>query len=92
MSVAVCVTVVVPIGKTDPLAKLPALRVTDCTAQLSVAVGVAYVTTAPDGQLGSTVMFAGQLITGGVLSTTVTVWVALAVLPCASVAEYVTVV
>src|SRR5258705_6716027 len=52
MSVAVCVTVLVPIGKTDPLANDPAFRVTDCTAQLSVAVGVAYVAIAPVGQLG----------------------------------------
>jgi hypothetical protein len=37
-------------------------------------------------------MFAGQLITGWVLSTTVTTCVADPVLPCASVAEYVSVV
>ena len=42
---------------------------------------------APDGQVGSSVMLAGQLITGGVLSITVTVCVAVPVLPCASVAE-----
>jgi hypothetical protein len=38
------------------------------------------------------VIFAGHEITGGVLSVTVTVWVAVAVLPCASVAVQVTVV
>jgi hypothetical protein len=35
---------------------------------------------------------AGGVTTGGVLSTTVTIWVADDVLPCASVAEYVKVV
>jgi hypothetical protein len=92
MSVAVCVTVLVPTGKTDPLANEPAFRVTDCTPQLSVAVGVEYVAIAPVGHVGSRVILAGQLIIGWVLSTTVTTCVADPVLPCASVAEYVTVV
>src|ERR1041385_2899401 len=50
MSVATCVTVVVPIGKTEPLAN-PVVLTTDCTPQLSCAVGVAYVAIAPTGQL-----------------------------------------
>jgi hypothetical protein len=91
MSVAVKVTEVVPIGNTDPLAG-PAERTTDCTPQLSVAVALANVAIAPVGQVGSNVMLAGQLITGGVLSTTVTTCVADPVLPWASVAEYVSVV
>src|SRR6266699_54169 len=85
-SFAVNVTVVVPIGKTEPLAP-PAVRVVVTPGQLSVPTGAVYVAIAPDGQVGSKVMFAGQLITGGVLSITVTVCVAVPVLPCASVAE-----
>jgi hypothetical protein len=69
VSVAVHVTLVVPIGKIEPEA---GLQTTDSTPQLSLAVA-AKVATAPVGQVGSLVMFAGQVIVGGVLSTTVTV-------------------
>src|SRR4030095_8008374 len=69
VSVAVHVTVVVPIEKIEPEAG-PQTTVTP--AQLSFAVA-ANVATAPAGQVGSIVMLAGQVIVGGVLSTTVTV-------------------
>src|SRR5437773_2871883 len=80
-----------PMGKTEPLAR-PAVRDVVAPGQLSVPTGAAYVPMAPDGQVGSMVMLAGQLINGAGLSITVTVCVAEAVLPCASVAEYVSVV
>jgi hypothetical protein len=50
------------------------------------------VTTAPDALVASTVMFAGTVTVGGVVSTTVTVKLPLAVFPAASVAEQFTVV
>ena len=49
--------------------------------------GGVQVASAPVGHVGSSVMFAGQLITGAVLSMTVTVWLAVPVLPFASVTE-----
>jgi len=73
-SVAVQVTVVVPTGKVDPLGGLQAT--VTVPGQLSVPVGVEYVTTAPVGTGQATAvaftMFAGQVIDGGVVSTTVT--------------------
>src|ERR1043166_860595 len=70
-SLAVYVTVVVPIGNTEPLATL---GVTVTPAQLSLAVGAVYVAFAPVGQVGSLTISAGQLpIVGGVLSVTVMV-------------------
>jgi hypothetical protein len=87
----VYVTVLVPIGNTEPLAR-PAVLVVVAPGQLSVPVGAVYVPTAPDGQVGSSVMLAGHEMIGAVLSTTVTNCVADPVLPCASVAEYVSVV
>jgi hypothetical protein len=83
--------VVVPIGKTVPLAG-PAVRVVVAPGQLSVPTGAAYVAMAPDGHVGSNVMFAGQLINGGVLSMTVTVWLAVAELLATSFAVQTTVV
>jgi hypothetical protein len=88
-SVAVEVTVVVPTGKNEPEAGTAA---TVTPGQLSVAFTAKF-TTAPHW-LGSllTVIFAGQVITGGCTSFTVTVNVQVAVLPAASVAVAVTVV
>ena len=86
-SVAVTVTVVVPIAKVE----FDGIdTVTDATPTASVAVG-AYVACAPVGPVASTVMF-GAVITGGVVSTTVTVNVAVDVFPAASFAVTVTVV
>ena len=63
-----------------------------CGAQLSVAVGLK-LTTAPHRVAGApTVRLARALNTGYSVSFTVTVWVAVAVLPAASVAVHVTVV
>jgi hypothetical protein len=71
-SVTVCVTVVVPMGKVEPLAK-PAILVVVAPGQLSVPTGAAYVTTAPAALVALTEIFAGQLITGTCVSFTVTV-------------------
>ena len=61
--------------------------------QLSVNVGAVQLTTALQEALAFTVIFAGHpLITGGVISFTVTMNEHVAVLPAASVAVYVTVV
>ena len=88
-SVAVAVTVVVPTGKTEPEA---GLLTTVGTEQLSLAVTVK-LTAAEHVPVGAlTVMFAGQAMLGGVLSMTVIVCDALAVLPAPSVAVYVRVI
>jgi hypothetical protein len=71
-SVTVCVTVVVPIGKVDPLAKPPVLTVV-APEQLSVPTGAVYVTTAPAALVAITEIFDVHEITGGVASSTVTV-------------------
>jgi hypothetical protein len=72
--VALQVTVVVPTGK---LAPEGGVQITLCRPQLSEAVGIGKVTTppAPGGHVGATtdVTLAGHVITGGVLSVTVTV-------------------
>jgi len=88
-SVAVQVTVVVPSGNVLP----------EEGAQTSVGVGsiastalAVYVTTAPDGLVACTVMFAGTVTTGGVVSWTVTENDPEPVLLCASVAVQLTVV
>src|SRR5215813_3309793 len=82
-SVAVAVTVVVPTGKTEPDAGL--LR-TVGTEQLSLALTVK-LTAAEQVPTGAfTVIFAGQLMLGGVLSITVIVCDADAMLPDPSVA------
>jgi hypothetical protein len=88
-SLAPVVTVVVPNGKTVPAAGL--LLVLTAPLTKSVAL-VLKVTVAPVGPVASTVMFDGTVITGAVVSMTVTVKVWLAVLPAASLALVVTVV
>ena len=83
LSRAVLVTVVVPRGKAKPLAGILERFV---TVQLSLAVTtkVTLLVHTPDAVL--TVRFAGQAITGGWVSLTVTVKVHCAVLPLASAA------
>jgi hypothetical protein len=88
-SVTVQSTVVVPFGNTEPDA---GAQTVVAPGQLSFMVGLK-VTTAeqlPGSVL--TVMLAGHVIVGGILSTTVTVNEQLAVLPAASLAVQVTVV
>ena len=87
-SVATLVTVVVP-----RLNVLPDVGVlTTVALQLSLAVTLK-LTTAPQLLLAeATLMFAGQVIVGGVVSLTVTVCVHVAVLPDESVAVHVIVV
>ena len=81
MSVTVFVTVVVPTGNKLPLA---GVLVTVFVPQLSVAVTLK-VTLLPHAPLAAfTVMFAGVLITGNWLSTTVTVKLHTLELPSAS--------
>ena len=90
-SVAVYVTVVVPKANTDPeLCEL--VNVTP--EQLSVAVGAVHVAIPLQEPIVlPIVMFAGKaVITGALLSTTVIICVAVAVLPAASVAVQITVV
>jgi hypothetical protein len=61
------------------------------TEQLSVADGAAHVTTAPQDEFADTVMLEGQpVMTGLVLSVTVTLNVQIAVFPAPSVAAYLT--
>ena len=87
-SVATLVTVVVPRLNVLPDAGV----LTTVALQLSVAVTLK-LTTAPQLLLAdATLILAGQVIVGGVVSLTVTVWVQVAVLPDASVAVHVTVV
>ena len=86
------VTVVSPSGKVLPLA---GLQLTETEPELSVAVGVSYVTAAPEPLVASATLSAGVLVNvGGVesLNVTLTVNDAVAVFPCESVAEQVTVV
>src|SRR3990172_7037879 len=88
-SVAVKVTVVVPSGKTAGAL----LTTVGAASQISVAVGKGTVTGVPSRLVCSTRMGAGTFeITGAVVSTTVTLVVAVAVFPEASVAVKVTVV
>jgi hypothetical protein len=84
-SATVQVTVVTPFGKLEPVAG-EQLGV-PMPEQLSVAVAFAYVTSAAHcpGSVAFT-MFAAQVNVGGVLSITVTICEADAVLPKASVA------
>ena len=89
-SVAVQVTVVTPLAKVEPEA---GEQLTVAPEQLSLAVGVVYVTVAehwPEAVF--VVMFAGHVTVGAWLSTTVTVNVQLPVRFDASVAVQVTVV
>jgi hypothetical protein len=84
-SVAVEVTVVVPIGNANPLAGL--LTIVIGPAQLSVAVTVKFTTAVqlPTGVV--TLILAGQVITGAVWSFTVIICVHSAKLPHTSVAR-----
>jgi hypothetical protein len=88
VSVAVQVTEVVPIGKTEPEA---GLQPTVTPGQLSFAVAEKNAF-APVGQVGSNVTLPGHVIAGGCVSFTVTVNWQLVVLFAASVAVHVTVV
>jgi hypothetical protein len=92
-SVAVHVTFVVPVGKQEPEG---GLQSTVTPGQLSVAVTVKF-TSWQEGAghafwSVNAVTFAGQVITGGWVSTTVTVNVQLDMLFAASLTEHVTVV
>jgi hypothetical protein len=90
-SVAVQVTVVTPTPKAEPDA---GEQVTETPpGQLSVAVGVVYVTTFDDcPAVAVTLIFAGQAIVGGCVSLTLTVKLQVEVLPAASATEQLTVV
>jgi hypothetical protein len=95
-SIAVYVMVVIPFGKTFPVGT--PLRVMVTAEQLSTAVALPrFASLTNFSQLVApgpveTVTAAGAVITGGVSSVTVTVCVAVAVFPLASVAVWVTVV
>jgi len=78
------VTVVVPIGNTDPGAG-PAVRVVTAPAQLSVPTGGVQVAIAPEGHVGSVTMLLGQVIVGGVESIAkFALWVAVLHAPIVS--------
>jgi hypothetical protein len=87
-SVAEQVTVVVPSGNVAPLAGAQLTATVPSTVSLADAVNV---NDAPDAPVASIVAFDGTVMTGLVVSVTVTVNVLLLALPCASVAEHVTV-
>ena len=70
VSLAVQVTVVVPSGKIEPLARVHVTGRTPSTASIAVAV---YVNAAPEGPVASTVALAGTVITGGAVSAFSTV-------------------
>ena len=90
-SLAVHVTVVAPTGNVEPDAGTHATVTTP--GQLSVPVGVVYVTTAEHWPAPAGVeMFAGQVTVGACVSCTVTVNVQVPVFAAASVAVHVTVV
>ena len=72
-SVAVEVTVVVPIGNAEPDAG--ELTIVTAPPQLSVAVGVKFTTAEQEPTGVVTVIFAGQVITGAVTSLTVIICV-----------------
>ena len=83
------VTVVVPTGKNDPLGGLQTTVKDD--VQLSEAEGAVYVTEAPHIPVVLlTIMLAGQVKTGGVLSTGVTLKLHMLLFPEKSVAVKVT--
>jgi hypothetical protein len=88
-SVAVHPTVVVPNGKIAPLAGVQLTATLPSTASVLVALNVKL---APVAAVASTVAFGGTVITGPLVSVTVTVKEAAPVLPCASVAVQRTVV
>src|SRR6266540_2645032 len=81
ISLAVQVTSVEPIGKVEPEAgRQPRLGVGSQSVALTL-----YVTTVPAGPVHCAVMFAGQSMTGGVTSATVTLAVQVALRPMESV-------
>lgn len=82
-------TVVVPSGKVEPEAGVQVAARGPSTVSLADAEKLA---TAPEGPVASTVMLAGTVTVGGVVSTTDTLKLALLVLPAASLAEQLTVV
>lgn len=88
-SVAVQVTVVVPTGKAEPDG---GWQTTLTPGQLSVALTVKVTVADEAAGAAATVMSAGQVMTGGCWSSTVTVKVQWLALPAASVAVQVTVV
>ena len=91
VSVAVHVTVVAAIGNVEPDAGTHVTGTAPDTR--SIAVGLVYVTAAPELLVAAVVMFDGTpLIAGGVVSTTLTVNEAAAIVPFESVAEQLTVV
>src|SRR5262245_58663433 len=88
-SVAVHVTDVVPSGNVDPLGGAQFGATVPSRISMADAVKL---TGAPEALVASTVMFAGTVTVGGVVSRTVTVNVLVPVLPWLSVALQVTVV
>jgi hypothetical protein len=89
VSIAVQSTVVVPSGKVAPLAGVQVTATAPSTASLPVALNVK---AAPVAAVASTVAFGGSVITGALVSATVTVNCALAELPRLSAAVHVTLV
>jgi len=86
-SVAEQVTGVAPGAKIDPLAGAQTGRSDPSTASLALAIQL---TATPAASVASAARLPGPVTTGAVVSTTVTVKLALPMLPCASVAEHVT--
>ena len=83
LSVAVQVTKVWPTGNRDPLAgKQITTSVVPSTMSVALAVKV---TTAPEGEVACAVMLLGTVTRGAVVSTTVTLKLAVAELPVVSV-------
>ena len=83
-SVAEQFTVVVASGKVEPEAGEQVAERAPSTRSLADAEKLAV---APDGPVASMVIFAGTVTVGGVVSTTDTLKLALAMLPATSVAE-----
>jgi len=88
-SVAVQVTVAIPVENTEPDAGAQA---TVGIENVSLADGVKFTTVEHEPGSALLVILAGQVITGGVASITVTVKVPIRVLPTPSVAVLVTIV
>ena len=88
-SLAVQLTVVAPSGNVDPLAGVQVATTLPSTASTADAV---YVNAAPVGPVASTVAFAGRVMTGAVVSLTVTVNVLVLTFAWLSVAVHATVV
>src|SRR5205814_984916 len=88
-SLAVQVTVVIPIAKVAPGAGLQLTETEPAQTSLALVVNV---TVAPAAPVASVVMFPGTVTAGGVVSWTVTVKEFMPMLPVGSVAVQVTVV